>query len=36
VFEEGGHGFGMLRGERPADHWPELLAPWLTKHGFIR
>jgi acetyl esterase/lipase len=35
VFEEGGHGFGMLRGERPADHWPEQLTPWLQKHGVI-
>jgi dipeptidyl aminopeptidase/acylaminoacyl peptidase len=33
VFAEGGHGFGMLRGERPADQWPELLEPWLHGRG---
>jgi acetyl esterase/lipase len=36
VYEEGGHGFGMLRGERPADHWPEQLEPWLKKHGIVK
>ncbi len=35
VFEVGGHGFGMLRGDRPADKWPELLEPWLKRHGFM-
>jgi acetyl esterase/lipase len=33
VFEAGGHGFGMLRGDRPADKWPELLEPWLARRG---
>jgi acetyl esterase/lipase len=36
VYEEGGHGFGLLRGDRPADHWPEQLAPWLKKHGITK
>jgi acetyl esterase/lipase len=36
VYQEGGHGFGMLRGDRPADKWPELLEPWLKKHDMIR
>jgi len=36
VFEIGGHGFGMLRGERPADKWPELLEPWLRQHGILQ
>lgn len=36
VYEIGGHGFGMLRGDRPADHWPELLEPWLKSHGVIK
>jgi acetyl esterase/lipase len=36
VFEAGGHGFGMLRGDRPADKWPELLEPWLASHGLLK
>ncbi len=36
VYEVGGHGFGMLRGDRPADHWPEQLEPWLKQHGFVK
>ena len=35
VYEVGGHGFGMFRGERPADKWPEQLEPWLRSHKFI-
>lgn len=35
VFEAGGHGFGMLRGDRPADKWPELLEPWLVSHKLL-
>lgn len=36
VYEEGGHGFGMFRGDRPADKWPEQLAPWLLERGTAR
>jgi acetyl esterase/lipase len=36
VYEEGGHGFGMLRGDRPADQWPELLEAWLKIRGLIK
>jgi acetyl esterase/lipase len=36
VYETGGHGFGMLRGDRPCDRWPELLEPWLRNRGFLR
>jgi dipeptidyl aminopeptidase/acylaminoacyl peptidase len=36
VYEAGGHGFGMLRSDRPADKWPEQLEPWLMKHGIMR
>jgi acetyl esterase/lipase len=36
VYEAGGHGFGMLRGDRPADKWPEQLEPWLKTHGMIK
>jgi outer membrane protein assembly factor BamB len=36
VYEAGGHGFGMLRGDRPADRWPEQLEPWLRVHGIMK
>lgn len=36
VYEAGRHGFGMLRGDRPADRWPTLLEPWLKSHGWIK
>jgi acetyl esterase/lipase len=36
AYEEGGHGFGLFKGDRPADHWPEQLEPWLKKHGVLR
>jgi acetyl esterase/lipase len=35
VYEMGGHGFGMFRGERPVDGWPEQLSPWLKQHGIV-
>ena len=35
IFESGGHGFGMLRGERPCDQWPRELEPWLRGRGII-
>jgi acetyl esterase/lipase len=36
VYEAGGHGFGMFRGDGPADKWPEQLEPWLKKHGILK
>jgi acetyl esterase/lipase len=36
VYERGGHGFGMLRGDAPQDRWPELLEPWLRARGVVR
>jgi acetyl esterase/lipase len=36
IYEVGGHGFGMLRGDRPADKWPEQLQPWLASHGILK
>ena len=36
IFEKGGHGFGMLRGPLPAEHWPEQLEPWMKAHGWIK
>ncbi|MCA9235512.1 MAG: alpha/beta hydrolase [Planctomycetales bacterium] len=35
IFERGGHGFGMYRGDRPADLWPNLLDPWLRGQGMV-
>ncbi|MBX3426014.1 MAG: alpha/beta hydrolase [Pirellulales bacterium] len=35
LYERGGHGFGMLRGDRPADRWPTLLEPWLRERGVL-
>lgn len=35
IYENGGHGFGMLRGDRPADLWPTLLEPWLRARGLL-
>ena len=36
IYETGGHGFGMYRGDRPADRWPELLGDWLKQRGLTR
>jgi len=35
IYEIGGHGFGMFRGDRPADRWPELLEGWLRSREWI-
>lgn len=36
IFTRGGHGFGMYRGDRPADKWPDLLDPWLRQQGIVK
>ena len=36
VYEKGGHGYGMLRGNRPIDKWPNLLEGWLKGQKLIR
>ena len=36
AFEQGGHGFGMLLGNRTTDHWPELLERWLQKNDLMK
>ncbi|MAT72066.1 MAG: hypothetical protein CMJ58_21380 [Planctomycetaceae bacterium] len=36
IFQAGGHGFGMYRGDRPADRWPDLLEPWLRGQGVVK
>lgn len=34
VFEDGGHGFGMLRQGKSSDQWTQLFDEWLHAHGF--
>ena len=34
VFENGGHGFGMLQQGRSSDNWLPLFDRWLFAHGF--
>lgn len=36
LYEVGGHGFGMYRGDRSADRWPDLLEKWLTRRGLMK
>jgi len=35
LYETGGHGFGLYRGNRAADRWPDLLEGWLKERGLI-
>jgi acetyl esterase/lipase len=35
LYEVGGHGFGMFRGERPADRWPVQLEGWLKAREIV-
>jgi acetyl esterase/lipase len=32
IVPEGGHGYGMTAGNKAAEAWPVLLAPWLKEH----
>jgi hypothetical protein len=32
VVPRGGHGYGMTPGNKAAEAWPRLLAPWLKEH----
>ncbi len=36
LYENGGHGFGMYRGDRPVDRWPDLLEGWLKGRGLMK
>jgi len=36
LFPNGGHGFGMYRGDRPVDHWPDLMQAWMIQQGFLK
>ncbi|SMP38198.1 Acetyl esterase/lipase [Neorhodopirellula lusitana] len=35
VFDQGGHGFGMYRGDRPCDQWPDQFKAWMKLHGWL-
>ena len=32
IVPEGGHGYGMTSGNKAAEAWPRMLAPWLKDH----
>ena len=36
VYEQGGHGFGMLQRDLPVDHWPAAFEAWLKSRGFVK
>ena len=36
LYETGGHGFGMYRGDCSADCWPDLLEQWLRGRGLLK
>jgi acetyl esterase/lipase len=35
VYQDGGHGFGMLRRGRPVHDWPARAAEWLRANGWL-
>jgi acetyl esterase/lipase len=35
VFQQGGHGFGMLRQGKPVNDWPARCAEWLRAQGWL-
>ena len=35
VFQQGGHGFGMLRQGRPLNDWPARCAEWMRAQGWL-
>ncbi len=36
VFQQGGHGFGMLRKGKPINEWPTRCAEWMGSQGLLR
>jgi len=34
-FYSGGHGFSVLKHDKPSDQWPEIFKNWLKYHGFL-
>lgn len=35
IYDRGGHGFGMYRGDRPVDQWPDACKAWMQMNGWI-
>lgn len=35
IFADGGHGFGLNRTGKASDSWEDLLAAWMSRHGFL-
>jgi acetyl esterase/lipase len=35
IYDEGGHGFGVRRTERPVSRWTDRFADWLRHRGFL-
>jgi predicted amidohydrolase/acetyl esterase/lipase len=35
IYEEGGHGFGVRKTERPVSNWSERCAEWLKQRGIL-
>ena len=35
-FYSGGHGFSVLKQNKPSDKWTELFMDWMINHGFIK
>lgn len=35
MFQQGGHGFGMRKQNRPSDKWIELFYAWMDSSGFL-
>lgn len=36
LYPAGGHGFGMYRGDRSVDQWPDLMKIWMVANGWCR
>lgn len=36
VYQEGGHGFGMLRKGQPINDWPQRCAEWMGARGWLQ
>lgn len=36
IFQQGGHGFGMNKINKPAEQWPDLFIQWMKSMNFIK
>ena len=36
LYADGGHGFGMRKGQHPVATWPDRVAEWMTARGYLR